>query len=318
MKKWPRMWRLVARNKGGVGVALLFSMWLAAYLAADRTWLTGLLFFIPTPVCAVLVGAWSLVVFRRSRWLGILGLVACALPVFSMFFVENHWGQRAGDAPTAKPLKLVHWNIWYEHLGRESIHACLRAEHADVYVLSEVPSWTDVGALGRSFGSGYRGLRLGDMAIIARGEVRSVGETNAGNAKACLVDWQADGCSLKLLAVDIPSNPFEWRVPMLRKICAFAADRQADIIVGDFNTPRRSVALRSLPEGYVHAYDAVGAGWSYTWPEGLPCLAIDQCILGPRVFPVSYRLRSPWLSDHRMQVLEFALSVAGEEKMAQE
>ena len=36
--------------------------------------------------------------------------------------------------------------------------------------------------------------------------------------------------------------------------------------------------------------------------------AIDQCIAGPNLVPISYRLQSTGLSDHRMQLLTFDAS----------
>lgn len=77
--------------------------------------------------------------------------------------------------------------------------------------------------------------------------------------------------------------------------------------VGDFNAPRRSLAFSQLPTGFRHAYDAAGAGWSYTWPVPVSFLAIDQCIIGPRLKLVHYELQSTWMSDHRLQVVDFEL-----------
>ena len=37
----------------------------------------------------------------------------------------------------------------------------------------------------------------------------------------------------------------------------------------------------------------------------IPVLAIDQCIAGPGIEPVRYRLDATLLSDHRMQVFDF-------------
>ena len=67
------------------------------------------------------------------------------------------------------------------------------------------------------------------------------------------------------------------------------------------------LALDALPEGYHHAYDQAGSGWSYTWPIPCPVWAIDQCIVGPRVQPLRYTQRSTTSSDHRMQIFDFRL-----------
>jgi endonuclease/exonuclease/phosphatase family metal-dependent hydrolase len=83
-----------------------------------------------------------------------------------------------------------------------------------------------------------------------------------------------------------------------------AEQHEADVILGDLNAPRRSRALTPPPPGFVHAYDAAGSGWSATWPVPLPLWAIDQCLVGPRLQVVGYRLGFRRGSDHRMQVVD--------------
>jgi len=80
-----------------------------------------------------------------------------------------------------------------------------------------------------------------------------------------------------------------------------------DIWVGDFNSPRRSLALQTLPNGYQHAYETVGSGLSYSYPPFLPFLSLDQCIHSPNIHPIRYNLQSTFLSDHKMQVFEFTV-----------
>jgi endonuclease/exonuclease/phosphatase family metal-dependent hydrolase len=93
---------------------------------------------------------------------------------------------------------------------------------------------------------------------------------------------------------------------LLRRVTDVVVECRPDIIVGDFNAPRRSRALCPLPEGFSHAYDDAGCGWSYTWPVPCPVLAIDQCITGSRVKALKYDLGVSRHSDHRMQILDFA------------
>jgi endonuclease/exonuclease/phosphatase family metal-dependent hydrolase len=79
-----------------------------------------------------------------------------------------------------------------------------------------------------------------------------------------------------------------------------------DVVIGDFNTPRRASGLSPLAPGYVHAYDARGEGWSYTWPVPVPVVAIDQCIVASGVDVSKYRLVSTRASDHRLQEIELS------------
>lgn len=112
---------------------------------------------------------------------------------------------------------------------------------------------------------------------------------------------------LRVMVVDLPSSILVPRDSNLRMVLRTIRGHKPDIVVGDFNAPRDSNALRELPPGYAHAYDLVGEGWGYTWPVPAPLWAIDQCIINTdRVIPLSLELRSTTVSDHRMIILDFA------------
>ena len=123
--------------------------------------------------------------------------------------------------------------------------------------------------------------------------------------KIYFVLWQSDEVELKLFVVDLASSLLNARNPRLHELTALMMLHQPDIVVGDFNAPRRSLAISPLPDGFVHAYEAAGSGWSYTWPVPCPVYAIDQCILGRRIVPLRYDLETTTCSDHRLQILDF-------------
>ena len=104
------------------------------------------------------------------------------------------------------------------------------------------------------------------------------------------------------------SNVLVHRDPPLRQLIRLMEAHQPDIVAGDFNAPRRSLALDPLPVGFRHAYEVAGKGWSYSWPILFPVYAIDQCILGKRIVPIRYELASSIHSDHRRQILEFSVA----------
>jgi len=109
--------------------------------------------------------------------------------------------------------------------------------------------------------------------------------------------------------VNVISSPRVPRDPLLQRIVAMIESHDPDLVLGDFNSPRRSRALARLPAGFRHAYDASGTGWSSTWPARLPLLAIDQTIVGPRLAVRGYRLQTTRISDHRLQVTELDFEV---------
>jgi vancomycin resistance protein VanJ len=276
------------------------AVWLVGQVVRDRSWLTGMCFYLPSP----LVAAWLLLLAlgagwqgRRRRALGVAG-------------VENQWTPPARSAaPAGPPLRLVHWNVWDgPHMGHRWPRICrvLTQLEADVYVLSEAPDEEVLSLLVHDLCGGFAVCRYRDMAVLARGELLAHAKLADGPARAHSLTWRPGGAELALLVVDLPSNLRLARDPYLRWVRGLVADRQPDLVVGDFNAPRRSAALADLPAGYRHAYDAAGAGWSYTYPVPAPLWAIDQCLVGPRLVPLRHELHATADSDHRLQVLDFA------------
>jgi endonuclease/exonuclease/phosphatase (EEP) superfamily protein YafD len=129
-----------------------------------------------------------------------------------------------------------------------------------------------------------------------------------------LSEVEAPGLSgveaLKILAVDIVSSPRVARDPQLRRLVEWIGRERPDLVVGDFNAPRNSLALTHLPAGYRHAYEAAGSGWSATWPSFLPLWQIDHTLLGPAIEPARYGFFLSRASDHRGQRLEFSRAFA--------
>jgi len=179
---------------------------------------------------------------------------------------------------------------------------------ADVYVLSEVPETADLDAALAAFGDGYSYVQTGELAVVARGALGQPCrlQDDIGVCAYSVVWGSAQGDCIIIVA-DLDSNLLLPRGPRLTELTSLIAVHQPDLVVGDLNAPRRSRALTRLPSGYVHAYDAVGVGWSYTWPLPCPVYAIDHCILGTRITPCNYDLQTSTRSDHRRQVLEFVL-----------
>jgi endonuclease/exonuclease/phosphatase family metal-dependent hydrolase len=172
-------------------------------------------------------------------------------------------------------------------------------------VLSEVPDGGEedlaelMGPEGRPF--------AGDgLVVVARRGLKEEGRASNGRAEAVLAACCVGNGSVRVMAVDLPSDPWVERKPLVLWVFALMREWQPDIVVGDFNTPRHVSVLRDAPAGYAHAYDRCGSGPSYTWPVPVPLWALDQCMTGPHVEPAAYELRSTLRSDHRMQVLDFA------------
>jgi vancomycin resistance protein VanJ len=292
-------------------------VWITGQILRDRNWWTGLMFYVPTPALVT----WLLLLFVCSRTGRRAYAALMILPLISLLTIENHWMRRTLPSPVFAPTasrqdshsspvateytsqRLIHWNLARGAMGWKKQWQHITNLHPDIIVLSEIPEPFDPSEL-----NGFDVLVIDEMAVACHGPmIRSGPLVTGGALKAYHVTCKLATGPLELMIADMSSNLSLPRNRYLQPFVSLLAERKIDVSVGDFNAPRRSLAFSHLPDGFHHAYDVSGAGWSYTWPVPIPFLAIDQCITGPRVNPVQYTLDSTMLSDHRLQLLEFRI-----------
>ncbi|MBN1591360.1 MAG: hypothetical protein JW888_17740 [Pirellulales bacterium] len=307
-----RFARWFSRRSTAYGLAVLFALWgiwIFGQVFRDATQISELAFYFPSPVLlALLVGiafwAWR----GKRRGAAAFVLTLAVAPAVFVFGVENHFFAGAPAGSTGPTIRLVHWNVFHGAFGRTGVWKETLKEKADFYVISE-PGDMDVDLLARQLGNDYSARRVAYMAIVARGRLQKPHWVAYGSGLVVYsVRWTFSNQQCNVFVVDLASDVLMPRDPRLRRLVRLIHQYQPDLVVGDFNAPRRSLALSSLPSGYAHAYDVAGSGWSYTWPFPVPVYAIDQCILGRRVVPARYRLVTSLYSDHRRQVLDFTMT----------
>lgn len=283
-------------------------MWFVGQLARDVTWWTALAFYFPSPLLAGLLVFVSILFGVRRQYRTAGGLLLLALPPAAMtMFIESHPIATLSPA-THSEFRVVHWNVGARLQSPGAIEV-LASQAADLYVISEAGYPAGIESLRARLGESCKAYSFGSLAVFSADPVR-LGPVLLQRRRAIvqLVEWERGGRSLHLMVVDLPSDLSVPRDPLLQVIRQLIVDHQPDLVIGDFNAPKRSRALSALPAGYRHAYDAVGHGWSYTWPSVAPMLAIDHCLIGPEIVPVRYELRTSWSSDHRLQVFDGAQS----------
>jgi vancomycin resistance protein VanJ len=292
---------------------IVFLVWCTGQILRDSSWLAGLAFYIPSPCLAAgLLFTAGLSAFRKWRESRVYLTLAIA-PIWAVLLIDNQWIMPDGAAILPeKTIRIVHWNICHGIPGWKLQKAAIIALDPDLIVLSET---TD--EVSEDLFPGYQMLPVQNMLVACRMPTDPSPQrlrtrmtvsghlVSGGSVRAFLVKCPVGEVTLKVMIADHTSNPRVWRDPELRRLTAAMDQYQPDIVVGDLNAPRRSLALQLLPEGYRHAYESVGAGWSYTWPVPFPCLAIDQCLISASIAPVQYQLKSTLLSDHRIQILDF-------------
>lgn len=301
----------LTRINGTIALAalILSVLWMIGQYYRDRTIFTSLLFFIPSPVVFILSCYCFVVAIVTKKKASIFTFIAVAIVSgVTVFHVENRFFVNDAAIGKGQRARLVHWNVFRGRLGWDAIEERLQEMNAEIIVLNETtpefgryiaknPYWRDYGY-----------FRAGNFAFLGRGQFwRGRWLEEMKDLRAYLFHWKYQNREYKIIAAHLASNPLTPRDPLLKRLVHHIAAIEPDLVVGDFNAPRRSGKLAPLPAGYMHAYETVGKGWSYSWPVPVPLYAIDQCILGRNIVPVRYRLESTAVSDHRMQTLDFAL-----------
>ncbi len=302
-----------------VGSLAVFALWSLGQVERDRTVLTALCFYVPSVLVAAALALASIRArhARRPIAAALLALVAL-IPGVTAGTVESHWARpaRAAIAPASSPrFRLVHWNVYGGLAGRGPVNRALTAEHADLTVISELPPRRTLALVVPRVAASRAVARRWQLAVIASGTLEPGALERHGGARAWPVTWTPPGGeAIRVLVADLPSDLGDARGPHLAWLHDRIEALAPDLVVGDFNAPRRALGLTALPAGYEHAYERVGSGYSATFPVPVPLWAIDQTIFGPRVEPVAYRLRTVLASDHRLQCFDFAVDSASEER----
>ena len=292
------------------GFGILYFGWLIGQFTRDSTWLGGLCFYVPSVLVATVLFMFSSGAFikKRFRW-GILAAFLAVPALFTVLFVENSFSRpNLQSVDSVSPIRLVHWNIFGGQLGLQEVQQSLASLEPEIIVLSEFPGDASLENFAKLFGENYSAVSEGNLAVIARGQLLAHGwHSKSQNSKFWSVTWNYQGQTVSVVVADILANVSVHRNPELKKLTKILTTHKPDFLVGDLNSPRRSLALSQLPLGYQHAYHSAGSGIGYTWPVPLPIYSLDHCIHGPRIVLVGYELHSTIRSDHRLQVFDFLI-----------
>jgi hypothetical protein len=258
-----------------LGTALEFSL-------KDR-WVPTAIIYYATPWCLRgLMGAASCIIAWRDkalRWTG-MGIVLCS----SFQGVESLQFRKPG-VPPASALRVSTWNVGHELHVRPDLWPA--AAESDICAMVETGRFTE--EEWRRFTSTApqeSWLRLdAGTAIGVKGSIldsepihEPLSPFRAFRVRLSLTGWDP----FNVIVVDIHSQPWFSREPVMKAIYqAAAADRRC-IILGDFNTPSQSRWLRPWrAAGLRLANDGPRNGFRETWPYGLPLWTLDQIWTGP-------------------------------------
>lgn len=323
----PSRRRRIARRLGrlsALGLALLILAGGIGQVLRDRSTATALLMYIPLPLlagCALaLDAAW------RGRSLGWprFALTALALVAagWSAWWLIGS-GRERPARPGEREISVLHWNVqWGGGLFRgprtwAAQRAAIVAKHPDFIVLSEAPPRDWLAQLVADLGPGASLISVHHdpsnpywyrLAVISRRPLRQEPAPALPNGSALSVVADLDGRELRLLVVDGLSSPVRPRLPFLAAIAescrhARASGHPFDLVLGDFNTPSRSLGFDELEAlGYTLAGRSA-PGWRATFPAWLPVYDIDHVWLAPGQTLASCSFFNGPHTDHRGQLV---------------
>ena len=112
------------------------------------------------------------------------------------------------------------------------------------------------------------------------------------------------GEEMVIWGFDLPSSPYLSRHELfasLKETLGRLNEPVPDLLVGDFNVPRNSQALRRAFPEFRNAFSEAGSGWSGTWPAFFPLWDLDQIRVGSEYSAVRYAVVTPPVGMHRIQ-----------------
>lgn len=139
----------------------------------------------------------------------------------------------------------------------------------------------------------------GGVVIGVRGKIKGCDSLGTGQRFRChRLRLDLDGMDYTIIAVDIPSQPWLARSPMLDRILAGAPSERC-LILGDFNTPETARGFSPwVAKGFHLANTSHSGIFRETWPYGIPVLTLDQLWLSPDLRGNVVRSRATLRSDH--------------------
>ena len=192
---------------------VLFVIWMAGQYFRDRSWLSGLMFYFPTPVFVVWLLAAMGYVSQKRKYAGVLLII----PAFVLLAVENQWvrpsdcgGSRVPSVPIIDPvpgevlstaerpigpsdalqLRLLHWNMARGVMGWKQQRQVIESFRPDIVMLSETPSELRIDSF-----SEFNAVKVADMMVACKGEImqhRRMNEMDGLHSGTALDVWLVD------------------------------------------------------------------------------------------------------------------------------
>ncbi len=321
---WKRRALLGMLRAGAAGLAAIVAAGLVGQFVRDPVPASALLMYIPLPMVGTIALAVDLscrgrAISRPRFVLAAMGAAAVAWSSAMMIGTGGSEQARPGDREVVVLQENVLWGggpfrslqTWSDQ------RADLLARNPDLIVLSEAPPADWIRELVHELRPGASSVDVRNeptsrywyhLAIASRWPIRAEGHLRFSGGAGMAVEAEVDGRRLRLLVVDGMSKPTQSRLPFIADVAeacreAELAGRPFDLVLGDFNTPARSLGFDGLTGLGYRLAGRFAPGWRGTFPAWIPVYDIDHVWVGARL-----RIRSDAFfhgphSDHRGQLV---------------
>lgn len=294
------------------GATIVVAAWLLGEVVSDRWLWSQFLLWIPTLVAIIAgvigtIGWWR---WSRIRW----GWLMMTIGIGMWFGLVEHRLLRppSGETPA---LRVMHWTMSHgkRHVEKSDHIDPIIAFDADLTLLSNAGGFPRDERMQAWLGQDYDyPPRAGTFTVLTRLPIREFRLLIASDGiEVALLIIEANerlDRPLTILLVDLPSHPLIPRMETAETLRRHLDDVEVpniDLVIGDFNMPRRGVALTTCFPGMRHAYDDAGSGYGATfnrrWPIAL--YHIDHTLVGTSIEVCDYRLADPDVGRHRVQLI---------------
>ncbi|HRQ87623.1 MAG TPA: endonuclease/exonuclease/phosphatase family protein [Bacteroidia bacterium] len=279
----------------------------------------------------------SLLVWTVCR--GVLpGVLFCLFLATAIAFSEETHGlvrqliasiearQAKEPEPVGKILRVATANC----AGAESVLRRAAESEPDILVIQESPDKAVLDAVAdRLYGAGRTVIKVGSLAVIARGESLGVMGDEAQNVLHVRLKLP-DGFLIDLTNLDLKGcaprrdqwEPAVWkeltaaRIETRRLVRTHLGEHPLNraktgrFVCGGFGTPAGDDVFRPLEASeMIDAYAWSGQGWGNTYPTQFPYLRLDQIWVSSNLTPQKTVTRLSPESEHRIVVTEVTLPV---------
>lgn len=305
---WFRKFASIA---GILALALVIMGMIVRLTFRDRHLLTGLIYYVASPVSMVLLLLFSAVCLRRESRIkrrvaiGLIPVAACW--AFNAQWIENEAPEQSAPKPSHR---VMFWNVCEGKLGWSGVFDTIRKQDPDVIALAEAEGLkVHTDDFFEQHFPGYqriylprRLLLLSRLPIVSRNRLRWV----RGAVHESVVIESRQG-PVTVVFSDVASAIWMHRkAPVESLVEATGKLAGPVIVVGDLNTPVDSLFFDEFRHTYTNAFEGSGNGLHTTWPMPLPVIAIDHMWGNDWINFANARILWTLASDHRPLVAEFS------------